>query len=141
MKPETPLSTIEKVMFLKSVDLFAGAAIEDLGRLAALMDEVRFEAGETILRAGELVEAIYFLVHGRVAIEKDTLLIRELGEKQAFAIVAALDQEPALHTVVARDSVRVLRLNAQDFHDMLSVDYELVRTVFRALCAMIRKIQ
>lgn len=132
---------IEKVLFLKSMDLFAEAAIEDIGRVAALTADVRFMGGETIFREGEFVDAIYFVVNGQVAVEKGGKRIREVGARDAFAIVAALDQEPAAHTVAALEPVRALKLNAEDFHDMLSVDYQLVRTVFRALCSMIRKSQ
>jgi len=139
LKQEKELSTIEKVLFLKSIDLFADAAIEDLGRVAALTEEVRFKSGETIFREGELVEAIYFVVKGRVAVERNGNRSREVGEKEAVGIVAALDQEPAVHTVIALEPVHALKLDAQDFHDMLSVDYELVRAVFRALCWIIRE--
>jgi CRP-like cAMP-binding protein len=138
LSQEKELSTIERVLFLKSIDFFADAAIEDLGRVAALAEAVRFEAGETIFREGDLVDAIYFVVKGRLAVERNGKRIREVGEKEAFAIVAALDQEPAVHTVTALEPVHALKLDAQDFHDMLSVDYELVRAVFRALCRMIR---
>ena len=139
MSQEKELSIIEKVLFLKSIDLFAHAAIEDLGRVAALTANVRFGAGETIFREGELVDAIYFLVMGHVAVERNGKRIREVGQTEAFAIVAALDQNPAVHTVTALEPVHALKLNAQDFHDILSVDYELVRAVFRALCGMIRE--
>ena len=139
MSQEKELSIIEKVLFLKSIDLFAHAAIEDLGRVAALTANVRFGAGETIFREGELVDAIYFLVMGHVAVERNGKRIREVGQTETFAIVAALDQNPAVHTVTALEPVHALKLNAQDFHDILSVDYELVRAVFRALCDMIRE--
>lgn len=139
MSQEKTLSTVEKVLFLKSIDLFAGTAIEDLGRIAAVMEDTWFRAGETIFRAGDLVDAIYFVVQGRVAVARDGKPIREVGEKQPFAVVAALDQKPAAHTVAAIDAVRALKLNTQDFHDMLAVDYDLVRAVFRSLCHMIRE--
>lgn len=138
MTQENCLSTIEKVLFLKSIDLFAQAAIEDLGRVAALTAEVRFKAGETIFRQGEFVDAIYFVVQGLVAVQRDGARVRQIGAKEAFAVVAALDQEPAAHMATAIEPVHALKLNAQDFHDMLALDYELVRAVFRALCRMIR---
>ncbi|HLN86203.1 MAG TPA: Crp/Fnr family transcriptional regulator [Candidatus Limnocylindrales bacterium] len=139
MSQEKKLSTIEKVLFLKSIDFFADAAIEDLGRVAALTEEIGFDTGETIFREGELVDAIYFVVKGRVEVQRNGKRIREVAEKEAFAIVAALDQEPAVHTVIALEPVHALKLNTQDFHDMLSVDYELVRAVFRALCRIVRE--
>jgi CRP/FNR family transcriptional regulator, cyclic AMP receptor protein len=132
------LTTIEKVIFLKSVDIFSHATIEELGRVAALTEEVHFEPGETIYREGEPTDAIYLILKGRVAVEGNGQLVREIGEKQAFGTVAALDRNPAVHTVKASDSVHALKLNAQDFDDILSLDFELVRAVFHALCRIIR---
>jgi len=132
------LTAIEKVIFLKSVDIFKHATIEELGGVAALTEEVHFEPGETIFREGEPVDAIYLVLKGRVAVEGNGQVVREVGEKQAFGTVAALDRNPAVHTVKAIDSVHALRLNAQDFDDILSLDFELVRAIFRALCRMIR---
>ena len=132
------LTAIEKVIFLKSVDIFSRATIEELGRVAALTEEVHFEPGETIFREGEPVDAIYLILTGRVAVEGNGQVVREVGEKQAFGTVAALDGNPAIHTVKAIDAVYALKLNAQDFDDILSLDFELVRAIFRALCRMIR---
>jgi hypothetical protein len=39
------LTTIEKVIFLKSVDIFEHATVEQLGRIAGLAQEVHFEPG------------------------------------------------------------------------------------------------
>jgi CRP-like cAMP-binding protein len=139
MSQEKELSTIEKVLFLKSIDLFAQAAIEELGRVAALTVDVRFTADETIFREGELVDAIYFVVSGRVTVQRNGKRVHDVGAKEAFAIVAALDQAPAVHTVAALEPVHALKLNAQDFHDILALDYELVRAVFHALCRMMRE--
>lgn len=133
------LTTIEKVIFLKSVDIFKHATVEELGGVAALTDEVHFEPGETIYREGEPTDATYLILKGRVAVEKNGQRMREVSEKQALGTVAVLDGNPAVHTVKAIDSVYALKLNAQDFLDILSLDFELVQAVFRALCRLIRE--
>jgi CRP-like cAMP-binding protein len=136
---EKKLATIEKVIFLKSMDIFKHAAIEELGRVAAMTEEVHFESGEIILREGEPTDAIYLILKGRVAAEGNGQRVHEVGEKQAFGTVAALDRNPAVHTVRAIDPVDALKLNAQDFDDILSLDFGLVQAVLRALCRMIRE--
>lgn len=133
------LATIEKVIFLKSVDIFSHATIEELGRIAALTDEVHFEPGETIYREGEPTDAIYLVLKGRVAVESNGRVVREVTDKQAFGTVAALDRNPAVHTLKALDAVHALKLSAQDFDDILSVDFECVRSVIHALCRLIRE--
>jgi len=139
MMEQRRLATVEKVIFLKSVDIFSHATIEELGRVAALTEEVHFEPGETIYRQGEPTDAIYLILTGRVVVEGNGDVVREIREKQAFGTVAALDRNPAVHTVKAIDPVYALKLNAQDFDDILSVDFELVRAVFHALCRIIRE--
>lgn len=139
MMEQKRLATIEKVVFLKSVDIFSHATIEELGRVAALTEEVRFEPGETIFRKGEPTDAMYLILAGRVAIEGNGQIVREVTEKQALGTVAALDRNPAVHTAKAMDSVYALKLNAQDFDDILSVDFECVRAVLHALCQIIRE--
>ena len=133
------LATIEKVIFLKSVDIFSHATIEELGRIAALTDEVHFEPGETIYREGEPTDAIYLVLKGRVAVESNGRVVREVTDKQAFGTVAALDRNPAVHTLKALDAVHALKLSAQDFDDIHSVDLECVRSVIHALCRLIRE--
>jgi len=133
------LATIEKVIFLKSVDIFSHATVEELGRVAALTEEVHFEPGETIFRQGEPTDAIYLILAGRVTIESNGRIVREITDRQAFGTVAALDRNPAVHTLKAVDAVHALKLSAQDFDDILSVDFECVRSVLRALCRLIRE--
>ena len=45
-----------------------------------------------------------------------------------FYGVAALDRNPAVHTLKALDAVHARKLSAQDFDDILSVDFECVRS-------------
>jgi CRP-like cAMP-binding protein len=132
------LTTVEKVIFLKSVDIFSHATIEELGKIAALTEEVHFDPGQAIYREGEPTDAIYLVLKGRVAVEANGRILRKIGEGQAFGTVAALDRNPAIHTVKAIDRVHALKLNAQDFDDILSLDFDLVRAVFHALCRLIR---
>jgi len=106
MASEQRLATLEKVLFLKSMDLFENAVIEELGRIAELSEEVEIAAGETIFRAGEPVDAVYLVLKGRVAVEKNGVRIREVGEKQVVDLVAALDLGPAAHSVRALEEVR-----------------------------------
>jgi len=133
------LTTLEKVIFLKSVDIFKHATIEELGGVAALTEEVHFEPGATIYREGEPVDAIFLVLNGRVGVERNGKVVRDIGEKQAFGTVAALDLKPAIHTVRAIDPVSALKLSAQDLQDLLSLDVDLVRAVIRSLCGLVRE--
>lgn len=134
-----PLSTIEKVLFLKSMDIFAHAAIEELGRIADLVDEARFGPGATIYREGDPVDAIYFILTGRAIVQDRGNATREVGAKHVVGVLAALDLNGALRTVIAQDAVHALKLNVQDFQEILASDFELVKAVFRVVADHIRQ--
>jgi CRP-like cAMP-binding protein len=134
-----PLTTIEKVIFLKSMDIFAHATVEQLGAISTLTGEIDFDPGQSIFRQGEPADAIYLILKGKVTVKRDGRIVREMGERQAIGTVAALDLCPALHDVTAVGPVHALELKCADFHDLLALDYELVKAVLRSLCLMIRE--
>jgi CRP-like cAMP-binding protein len=135
---EQRLSTVEKILFLKSGDIFVHAAIEELGRIATLMQEVRFERGQTISREGDPIDAVYVILRGRAAVQSKGKVLREVGERHVVGPLAALDQGLALRTVTALDPVDALKLNVQDFQGLLALDFELVKAVFRVVAQYVR---
>jgi CRP-like cAMP-binding protein len=135
---EQRLSTVEKVLFLKSVEIFAHAAIEELGRIATLMQEVRFESGETIYREGNPIDAVYVILRGRVAVQNGGRVVREAREHHVIGALAALDLGVALRTVAALEPIEALKLSVQDFQDFLASDFELVKALFRVIAQKIR---
>jgi CRP-like cAMP-binding protein len=137
---EKHLTAIEKVIFLKSVDIFEHATVEQLGRIAGLTEEVNFEAGETIYKEGEPGDALYLVLSGRVLIERNGSTLRELKEKEAFGTLEVLDFHPRAVTAKAIDKVRALKLNGQEFYELLAVDIEMVQAVFRTLCGLVRRL-
>lgn len=140
MSTENNLTTIEKVIFLKSVDIFEHATIEQLGRIAGLTEEARFEAEQTIFKEGDPGDALYLVLSGRVLIERNGITIREINERDAFGTLEVLDFYPRAATAKAAGPVRALKLDGRQFHDLLALDIEMVESVFRMLCGHIRKI-
>jgi len=120
LETENHLTTIEKVIFLKSVDIFEHATVEQLGRIAGLMAEVSFAAGETIYKEGDFGDALYVILSGSVSIERNGSTLRELKEKEAFGTLEVLDFHPRAGTTKAIDSVRALTLNGQQFYELLA---------------------
>ena len=140
MPPKANLTTIEKVIFLKSVDIFEHATVEQLGRIAGLSEEVHFAPEEIIYREGELGDAFYLLLSGRVFLHREGNTLLELGEKETFGSLDVLDFNPRAVTAKAVDHVRALKLNGKELHDLLALDIEMVEAVLRMLCGLVRRI-
>ena len=60
------LLTIEKVLILKSVKIFSSVPEAQLADLATIAEPVEYDAGETILKQGELGTSMYIVANGKV---------------------------------------------------------------------------
>lgn len=122
------------------MDIFEHATIEQLGRIAGLMEEVHFEPGEIIFEEGEPGDAFFLLLSGLVSVDRNGNTILELKEKEALGTLDVLDFHPRSVTARAVEQVRALKLSGREFHDLLSLDIEMVEAVFRMLCGLVRRI-
>src|SRR6266852_6018803 len=60
------LSTVEKVLFLKSIDLFSQIPGDSLAQIALIATEESREVGEQICGDGEFADALYLVVEGKL---------------------------------------------------------------------------
>ena len=105
------LSTIEKVVILKTVGLFAETPDEVLADVAGLLEEVRYSTGEGIFRKGDLGNSMYMIVSGKVRVHDDNYTLNKLGERQVFGEMALVTGQPRSASVVAVGEADVLEVN------------------------------
>lgn len=132
------ISTVEKVLFLKSIDLFSQIPGEDLARVAQIAEEVDFEPKETVLTEGELGDSMYLIVAGRVQVFKGDKLIVELAERECVGEMAILDSEPRSATVKALTSVQALKIEREDFYDLINEKMEIAQGIIKVLTRRLR---
>ncbi len=101
------LSTVEKVLILKSVDMFGQTPDHVLADVAELLEEIDVPAGETILQQGDFGDSMYVIVDGKVSVCDGERLLNYLGERDVFGEMALLDPEPRLATVIAEQPTRL----------------------------------
>ena len=132
------LSIIEKVLLLQGVDILAETETEHLARIAAVAQEVHFEQGTTIFREGEASDALYIIVEGVVSLRKGSREKERVKDKETFGMWALLDESPRLVTAMAIADTAALRIEREDFHDVLSDHFDIARGIFKCLVRMIR---
>ncbi|MDP6356445.1 MAG: cyclic nucleotide-binding domain-containing protein [Planctomycetota bacterium] len=134
------LSTIEKVLFLKSVDFFNKIPSEDLALIAQIAEEEEFFEDDYIITQGETGSDMYIIVEGevRVLIGEGTEVAR-LGEKQCVGEMSLLDAEPRSASVVAANDVKVLKIGQESFYDILYERTEIVQGVISLLIRRLRE--
>ncbi len=129
-----PLSTIEKVLFLKGVELFTAIHGEDLVPLARVTHEAHFKAGEVFIRQGDLGTCLYIIVDGEVDI-----VIRGVGQvarraaRGVIGEMAVISQQARSADCIAVGDVTALRIDHADFWELLDEQPQLARGVIHVL--------
>lgn len=134
-----PMLLIEKVITLKAVQMFARTPEDVLADVAALAEEVRFAAGETIFNKGEAGESLYVIVQGEVKVHDGDLDLKRLKDKSVFGELAVLDPEPRSASITAITDTHLLRLDREAFLELMTGNMEVVRGVLAVLCDRIRE--
>ncbi len=132
------LTTVEKVLALKSVELFEPISGEDLAGISLITETATFEAEETIFEEGELGDSLYVLLEGGVRVHRGERLIAKLGPGECFGEMAILDSSPRSASVSCDEDSICLRIGREDFSDILAEKPEVARGVIRVLTRRLR---
>ena len=129
-----PLSTIERVLFLKGAELFDQIAGEDLVPVALVAQEVHFRAGETLLRQGDPGDCLYIIVDGEASIN-----LRGIGPvatrqaRSSLGEMGIISRQPRSADCVALTDLTALKIDRDDFWELLAEKPPLALGVIRAL--------
>jgi len=138
--PEDPLyATVEKILFLKSAPVFERVSGEDLAALARVAEIETYAAGQTVFHEGEMGDALYVIVKGKVSIESGGKRLADLGPGDAFGEMAVLDEVPRSATATAQDETEVLRIGSEEFYEILHEQVEIAEGVIRMLTGRLRE--
>ncbi len=132
------LSTVEKVLFLKQVELFRHMPGEELARIARITRELSFAEGESIINYGDMGDSLYLIIEGRVRVHVGEQEITFLSENQCVGEIAILDASPRTASVTALTSVRTLSISREEFTDLLHERNEIAIGVIKVLTARLR---
>lgn len=133
------LLTIEKVLILKSVSVFSSVPEAQLVDLATIVESVEYEAGDIIVRQGELGNSMYILANGKVRMFTEDKELGVVGGRTVFGELAALDPEPRAASVEALEDCTLLRLEGESLYDLMTGNKEVTRGIVHVLCNYARR--
>ena len=115
--------TVKVVEFLQKCPIFAQQPIAMLAEFAALVKREAFDAGEVIIRQGEVGDKFYIIESGVVDVsgEKGGVPLKDvtLAAGDFFGEVALLTGAPRNATIIAREPVGVFTLAKEHFDQAL----------------------
>ena len=130
---------------LRRVTMFQGLDQSDLDTLAGVAREVTAERGEIIVSQGSEGESLYVVVSGQIRVYlsdeagKEIILGLE-GPGAIFGEISVLDGRPRSASVAAMKRTELLKIDGQEFLQLLQTNARLALTVITAFAGMIRKL-
>jgi CRP-like cAMP-binding protein len=132
------LTTIDRVVALQGVGLFAEVPGRSLAALAQRAVEVEVPAGTAVIVEGAVDDHLFAVVRGRLRVHQGerTLAIIEAGA--TVGELAALLPEPRSASVTALEPALLLRIDKMVLDELLADRPELARGIIAALVTMLR---
>jgi HEAT repeat protein len=137
------IRTMERLLALRKVPLFAQLSFEQLDAIHRFMREVDYLEGEVVVREGDMGDELYVLLDGEVGFYKGygSPESRHLGNAEAvsyFGEIAILDNAPRSATVVVSRDARLLALKGERFKELVLQAPEIAFDIFGVLTTRIR---
>jgi CRP-like cAMP-binding protein len=103
---------------LATIPLFSGLSRKERRSVAALADELEFEAGQHLVREGEFGYEVFAIEQGRVEVTHGGQCLADLGAGDFFGELAVLSLLPRNATVVTMSPVKAIVMTRQAFRQV-----------------------
>jgi CRP-like cAMP-binding protein len=133
------LTTVERVVALHRVDLFADVPGRTLAAVAQRATEVDVAEGELVIAEGAVEQHMYAIVRGSLRVHRGDRVIVDLGPGSTVGELAALVPEPRSASVTALGPATLLRIDQPVLEELLADRPALATGIIAALVAMVRE--
>lgn len=132
------LSIEEKIELLRHISIFSESSEEILSKLAAAISEKEILKGATIVKKGDVGEALYIIAHGSVRIHDGNHVLARMGKGEVFGEYSLIDDNTRSATVTAEERCHLLQLEKDDFYRIAIQNSEILKSVLRVLIRRMR---
>lgn len=134
------LTTLDRAIRLQKVELFSDLETELLALLASIARQVRVEEGETLVKEDGSLSALYVVLSGRIAMRRGGATLFSIGPDETLGNWALFERQPSVATAVAEQESWLLRIDREDFYDLLADHGEVTRDLSQALFKRMRSL-
>lgn len=131
---------MERILFLRSVPIFADIDGYDLQWINEITREKRYRRGQIVFRENDLGDALYIILKGQIRILKgESIVLQVMEDRDCFGEMSILDEEPRSATAeVARDST-LLAIKRDDFQRLMLARPQIAVSMFKSISRRLRE--
>lgn len=132
------LLLVEKVLVLKSLNLFKETPENILADLAPLMKEMQYEQGTEIFKEGDTGDSMYIIQQGNIKIHKGNTTLAILKEKEVFGELSLLDADTRSASATAATECILYKIDQEPFYELMDERPEVAKGFIKILCQRLR---
>ena len=132
------LSTMEKVIFLQDIDIFANTETEDLAYIATIADEIIYPQDTVLFEEGDVSDGMFLVIQGSVQLEYQGRNVMTANAKDSFGTWALFDDEHRLSTATVLEETTLLRIDREAFFDLLADNIRITQGLLKTLSKRLR---
>ncbi len=130
---------LEKLLLLKSITFFRHTPDDLLIQLIeTATTEQSIKAGQLIIEENDEGTDLYVIVHGRVKIHVNDIILAEIGEREIFGEYTALSLEKQVFSVSSITDCLLLRINNKELQMAMNYDKGLANGIILSLSQRVR---
>ncbi|MDF2648523.1 MAG: hypothetical protein K0Q73_4328, partial [Paenibacillus sp.] len=129
---------LRRILVLQKVDLFVHLAPEDFIWLAQMVEEVAYEPGEVICRAGDFGDSMYGIIEGSIRVHRGSEEYAVLQEGAFFGEMAIIDSAPRSADCTAKEATVLLQLHRDLVLTFCFQNIDVLRSMMRVIADRLR---
>jgi CRP-like cAMP-binding protein len=131
------IGSIERLLHFKKIPTLGMLSAQDLSALSEQAQERFFPEGSQLLREGEPVHAVYFVVEGKVRLRRNGMLLGEVGPGSGVGALAVLARDDQGLEAVAVADTMTLELEADPLLEVLEDNFSILRHLLREISRLL----
>lgn len=134
------LTTLDRAIRLQKVELFSDLDTEMLALIASIAQQVQFKKGAIVVEEGGPIAALYAVLDGSIEMRRGDTVIYSIGANETLGNWALFDSKPSVVAAVATTDAWLLRIDREEFFELLADHGDVTRELFQALFKRVRSL-
>ena len=132
------LTTLDKAIRLQKVELFGDMETDALALAASIATQIGCPPGTVLFKENGSADALYVVLDGRIRLTRGPREIFSVGPGETLGNWALFDDQPSVATATCVEETALLKIEREDFFDLLADHADMTQSMFKALVKRVR---